>query len=55
VPYRPIPDYTWQVLRWTPHIFIGWGALLTGMYMYTRRRAEVQAEEEMYAPVDKDE
>ncbi len=55
VPYRPIPDYTWQVLKWTPHIFIGWGALLTGMYMYTKRRAEVHAEEELYAPIDKDE
>ncbi|BAF58850.1 MAG: 4Fe-4S dicluster domain-containing protein [Pelotomaculum sp.] len=55
VPEKPIPEYTWQVLRWTPHIFIGWGALLTGMYLYTKRRAAVHAEEEMYAPVDVDE
>lgn len=55
VTHRPIPDYTWQVLKWTPYIFVGWGALLTGMYMYTKRRAEVHAEEEMYAPVDKEE
>jgi formate dehydrogenase iron-sulfur subunit len=48
---KPIPEYTWQVLKWTPHIFIGWGALLTGMYLYTKRRAAVEAEEEMYAPV----
>jgi len=55
VPKKPIPEYTWQVLRWTPHIFVGWGALLTGMYLYTKRRAVVHEEEGMYAPVDDDE
>lgn len=54
VPEKPIPEYTWKVLRWTPHIFVGWGALLTAMYLYTQRRAAVQAEEKMYAPVDID-
>jgi len=53
VPEKPIPEYTWQVLKWTPGIFIGWGALLTGMYWYNKRRATVHNEEELYAPVDK--
>lgn len=48
---KPIPEYTWQVLKWTPSIFVGWGALLTGMYYYNKRRSEVHAEEEIYAPL----
>lgn len=47
---RSIPSLTWDVLKWTPYIFIGWGALLTAMRAYTKRRAEVHDESEMYAP-----
>lgn len=52
VSQKSIPSYTWDVLKWTPYIFIGWGALLTGMRLYTKRRAEAHDESEMYAPVD---
>jgi formate dehydrogenase iron-sulfur subunit len=55
VPERPLPEYTWAVLRWTPHLFVGWGALLAVMYLYNRRRAVAHSEEEMYAPVDAEE
>ncbi|TEB05212.1 Formate dehydrogenase, nitrate-inducible, iron-sulfur subunit [Pelotomaculum schinkii] len=49
---KSIPSLTWDVLKWTPYIFVGWGALLTAMRAYTKRRAEVHNEEEMYGPVD---
>jgi len=52
---KSIPSMTFSVLKWTPAIFVGWGAILTGLYMYTKRRAKVHAEEEMYAPVKEDE
>lgn len=51
VTQKSIPQYTWQALKWTPYIFVGWGAILTGLYLYTKRRAEVQAEEEMYEQI----
>ncbi|NPV73240.1 MAG: 4Fe-4S dicluster domain-containing protein [Pelotomaculum sp.] len=49
---RSIPSYSWQVLKWTPYIFFGWGAILTAMRLYTKGRAQVHDEAEMYAPVD---
>ncbi len=49
---RSIPSLTWDVLKWTPVIFFGWGAILTAMRAYTKRRAEVHDESELYAPVD---
>lgn len=49
---KSIPSLTWEVLKWTPAIFVGWGALLTIMRAYTKRRAEVHNEEELYGPVD---
>jgi len=53
-PEKALPEYTWEVLRWTPAIFVGWGAILTGLYIYNKRRAAAHDEEEMYAPVDPD-
>ena len=50
VSQKSIPSYTWDVLKWTPYIFIGWGAILTAMRAYTKRRAEVHDESELYAP-----
>ncbi|MDZ7610040.1 MAG: 4Fe-4S dicluster domain-containing protein [Bacillota bacterium] len=38
--WRDIPQYTWDVLKWTPHIAIGWTAMLTAFYVYTKRRSE---------------
>ncbi|TEB05218.1 Formate dehydrogenase, nitrate-inducible, iron-sulfur subunit [Pelotomaculum schinkii] len=52
VTQRSIPSLTWDVLKWTPYIFVGWGALLTAMRAYTKRRAEVHNEEDLYGPVD---
>jgi len=37
---RSAPSYTWSVLKWTPHIAIGWSAVLTALYVYTKRRSE---------------
>ncbi|HOV78566.1 MAG TPA: 4Fe-4S dicluster domain-containing protein [Bacillota bacterium] len=50
---RSIPSYSWNVLRWTPYIFVGWGAILTAMRYYTKKRSQTHDESEMYAPVDK--
>lgn len=52
VTQRSIPSLTWDVLKWTPAIFFGWGAVLTIMRAYTKRRAEVHNESELYEPVD---
>ncbi|HBQ29208.1 MAG TPA: (4Fe-4S)-binding protein [Desulfotomaculum sp.] len=49
---KPIPLYSWEVLKWTPYIFVGWGAILTALYFYTKRRVEVHGEEEMYAAAE---
>ncbi|MBO8127676.1 MAG: 4Fe-4S dicluster domain-containing protein [Peptococcaceae bacterium] len=43
---RGIPQYTWSVLKWTPHIAIGWTAVLTALYMYTKRRVDADEEDE---------
>jgi formate dehydrogenase iron-sulfur subunit len=40
VTQRGVPQYTWDVLKWTPHIAIGWTAVLTALYVYTKRRSE---------------
>lgn len=37
---RPLPEYTNKILRLTPTVALGWGAMLTGMYFYTKRRNE---------------
>jgi formate dehydrogenase iron-sulfur subunit len=49
---KSIPSYTWDVLKWTPYIFVGWGALLTAMRFFTKPKEEGHNEAEMYAPVD---
>lgn len=35
---RSIPSLTWDVLKWTPFIFVGWGAILTALRLYTKKR-----------------
>ena len=49
---RSIPSLTWDVLKWTPALFFGWGAVLTIMRAYTKRRAEHIEESELFEPVD---
>lgn len=41
----PLPHYSESVLRLTPAVGLGWGAILTGMYVYNRRRNEIAREE----------
>ncbi|WP_347488789.1 4Fe-4S dicluster domain-containing protein [Desulfoscipio sp. XC116] len=41
---RPLPQYTESILSLTPAVGLGWGALLTGMYVYNRRRNEIARE-----------
>ncbi|MCL2766573.1 MAG: 4Fe-4S dicluster domain-containing protein [Peptococcaceae bacterium] len=33
---RSIPSMTWDVLKWTPVIFVGWGAILTALKIKTK-------------------
>lgn len=49
---RPLPEYSHDVLKWTPAVALGWGALLTFMSYYTRRREQVSAEREREAHGD---
>jgi formate dehydrogenase iron-sulfur subunit len=43
---KPLPEYTESILGLTPAVGLGWGALLTGMYVYNRRRNEIAKEKE---------
>jgi len=53
VTQKSIPSFTWDVLKWTPAIFVGWGAILTALHVYNKRRAEVaHHEEDMYEAVN---
>ena len=47
---RSIPSMTWQVLRWTPYIFVGWGAILTALRLYTKKPGEAD-HDDMYQAV----
>ncbi|MCG9969335.1 4Fe-4S dicluster domain-containing protein [Pelotomaculum terephthalicicum JT] len=49
---RSIPSLTWDVLKWTPYIFVGWGAILTALNFYTKRRAEAHHDGEIYEAVN---
>lgn len=40
-----VPHYTESIMKLTPAVGLGWGALLTGMYVYSRRRNEIAREE----------
>lgn len=42
---KPLPQYTESILSLTPAVGLGWGALLTGMYVYNRRRNAIAQEE----------
>ena len=41
---KPLPHYTESILKLTPTVALGWGAVLTGLYTYTRRRNEIGKE-----------
>ncbi len=41
----PLSHYSHSFLKYTPYVIVGWGALLTGMYVYTKRRNEIAKEE----------
>lgn len=42
---RPLPEYSESILKLTPAVGLGWGAVLTGIYVYNRRRNEIAREE----------
>ena len=42
---KPLPQYSESILRLTPAVGLGWGAVLTGLYVYNRRRNEIAREE----------
>lgn len=53
---KPIPEMTFSVLKWTPAIFVGWGAILTALHVYTKRRAAIEHHgEDMYEAVNTNE
>jgi len=37
-----VPHWTGRVTRWTLPVAAGWTAVLTALYLFTRRRAEIQ-------------
>ena len=41
---RPLPQYTESILKLTPAVALGWGAMLTGLYAYNRRRNDIARE-----------
>ncbi len=45
LPEKPLPYYTWKVLKKVPAEFLGMGALMTGIYWITGRRKKVREEE----------
>ncbi|WP_031515970.1 4Fe-4S dicluster domain-containing protein [Desulfofalx alkaliphila] len=42
---RPIPEYSHEFLKYTPPVIVAWGGLLSGMYIYTKRRNKIAKEE----------
>ncbi|MBO8138696.1 MAG: 4Fe-4S dicluster domain-containing protein [Desulfotomaculum sp.] len=45
VPITPLPEYSEGFLKYTPYVIVGWGSLLTGLYLYTKRRNKIAQEE----------
>ena len=45
VPNRPLPEYSHDFLKYTPHVVVTWGGLLTLLYHYTKRRKQVNQED----------
>ena len=41
---KPLPQYTESILKLTPAVALGWGAMLTGLYAYNRRRNDIARE-----------
>jgi formate dehydrogenase iron-sulfur subunit len=40
---EPLPAYTWKILNKIPAALIGWTGILTGIYLFTKRRDAVRA------------
>ena len=38
VPQESLPAYTWQILSKLPAILLGWTAILSGIYLFNKRR-----------------
>ena len=54
LPDKPLPQYTWKVLKKVPYEFLGVGALMGGIYWITGRRAKVAEAEGNAASEDVD-
>lgn len=46
ISYRPIPEYTWQALRYVPGIFVGVASSLTFISWLSHRKERIAKEEE---------
>ncbi|AEF95282.1 4Fe-4S ferredoxin iron-sulfur binding domain-containing protein [Desulfotomaculum nigrificans CO-1-SRB] len=44
VTHRPLPSFTEKYMQATPYVAITWGAILTGLYHYTKRRNQIAKE-----------
>lgn len=44
VTHRALQEYSHEFLKYTPHVVVTWGALLSGLYVYTKRRKEIAEE-----------
>lgn len=42
---KALPPMTESIMKLTPAVIVGWGGLLTGMYIYTKRRNKIAEEE----------
>jgi len=49
---KSIPSLTWEVLKWTPVIFVGWGATLTALKFYTKKKDADHEHDDMYEIVN---
>lgn len=51
VTHRPLGEYSHDFLKYTPYAIVSWGALLTGLYVYNRRRKEIAEENKKDTPM----
>jgi formate dehydrogenase iron-sulfur subunit len=44
-----LPKYTWKALSKIPYVLVGWGAILTAMYFYNKRRGDLESHDDQKA------
>jgi len=50
VTHRPLPEYTWQALRWVPAVFLTVGGGLSALSWINHRKERLQKEQEAKQP-----